>query len=72
MVPFMSQMLPTCEIAFQPLPVDMLEILRGSPDYKSVRPGEQPTWFQLASGDEAIELVVYRAETDGAHYVLAP
>ncbi len=71
-IPFMAQMLPTSEVAFRPLPVEMLEVLRASPDYASVRPGEQPTWFQVASGDNAVELVIYRAEADGAHYVLAP
>lgn len=72
MIPFMAQMMPINEVAFRPLPAEMLELLRASPDYASVRPGEQPTWFQVAAGDEAVELVIYRAEADGAHYVLAP
>lgn len=71
-VPFMALMMPTKDVVFRPLPPEMLEILRASPDYASVRPGKQPTWFQIASGADAIELVVYRAETDGVHYVLAP
>lgn len=71
-IPFMAQMLPASDVAFRLLPAEMLEVLRASPDYASVRPGEQPTWFQVASGDDAVELVVYRAEADGAHYVLAP
>lgn len=71
-IPFMEQMLPTCDAEFRLLPTDMLEVLRASPDYKSVRPGEPPTWFQIASGNDALELIVYRAEADGNHYVLAP
>lgn len=71
-IPFMAQMLPTSDVAFRPLPAEMLEVLRTSPDYASVRPGENPTWFQIAAGDDAVELIVYRAEADGAHYVLAP
>lgn len=71
-IPFMTQMLRVGEADFRPLPADMLEVLRSSADYQSVRPGERPTWFQVAAGNDALELVIYRAETDGHHYVLAP
>lgn len=71
-LPFMKQMLAASDVAFRPLLPAMLNLLRSSPDYASVRPGEEPTWFQIASGDDAIELIVYRAEFDGAHYVLSP
>jgi hypothetical protein len=71
-VPFMAQVLPPADAVFQPLPLDMLEVLRASPDYQSVRPGEQPTWLQIATDDVHVELIVYRAEVDGKHYVLAP
>lgn len=71
-VPFMAQMLPAADAIFQPLPLDMLEVLRLSADYQSIRPGEQPTWLQIATDDDHVELVVYRAEVDGKHYVLAP
>ena len=47
--------------------------LRTSPDFTSIRPGE-PVWIALAapSSDAAAELVLYRAEADGRHYVIAP
>ena len=37
-VPFMAQMLPAADAIFQPLPLDMLEVLRLSADYQSIRP----------------------------------
>jgi hypothetical protein len=71
-IPFMGQMLFASDAEFRLLPTEMLEILRASRDYKSVRPGEPPTWFQPAHANDALELIVYRAEADGNHYVLAP
>jgi hypothetical protein len=71
-VPFMALMLSIHEAAFMPLPSAMLAILRSSRDYKSVQPGAAPTWFQIATENDVAELVVYRAEADGRHYVLAP
>ncbi len=71
-IPFISKMLTSSEMKFQAMPIAMLDILRSSPDFQSLRPGDQPTWLQVASGDNQLELVVYRAEGDGKHYVLAP
>lgn len=71
-VPFMTRMLRSSDAAFKPLPSEMLEILRSSIDYQSLRPGAPPTWLQVAAGNESIEVVVYRAEVDGKHYIFAP
>ncbi len=72
LVPFMALMLSIEEVTFKLLPSDMLAVLRSSPDYESLQPGAAPTWFQIATTNETAELVVYRAEADGQHYVLAP
>jgi len=46
--------------------------LRTSSDFESVRPGE-PVWISLAAPpDAAAEIVLYRAEADGRHYIVAP
>ena len=71
-VPFMTQMLPASTVRLRLLPPEMLKLLKSSPDYRSVRPGDPPTWFQIAAEDQQAELVVYRAEADGNHYVLSP
>jgi hypothetical protein len=71
-VPFMAQMLPAPDTTFRPLPSDMLGVLRSSGDYQSICPGDPPTWLQIVTADAHIALVVYRAEVDGKHYVLAP
>ncbi|WP_176593117.1 hypothetical protein [Sphingobium sp. EM0848] len=71
-VPFLAKMLPVDGLVFQPLPPEMLEIICSSPDYQSVRPGAQPTWLQIATDDDFVELVVYRAEADGNYYILSP
>jgi hypothetical protein len=72
LVPFMALMLSSEEVTFKLLPPDMLSLLRSSSDYESLQPGAAPTWFQIATTNEMVELVVYRAEADGQHYVLAP
>lgn len=72
-IPFMDQLEPSAEIAFRPLPNEILKILQASPDYRSVRPGAAPTWFQVTATDSGmLELIVYRSEVDGGHYVIAP
>jgi hypothetical protein len=54
------------------MPVQMLDQLRSSPDFASIRPGE-PVWITLsAPGDASAELVLYRTEADGEHYLIAP
>ncbi len=71
-LPFLGQLLPSSEIRLAPLPSSMLDQLRTSPDFTSIRPGE-PVWLSLAGPDDmAAELVLYRSEADGRHYVIAP
>lgn len=71
-LPFLDQMLPASEVSLAPLPASMLDQLRTSPDFKSICPGE-PVWLSLAGPDNmAAELVIYRAEANGYHYVVAP
>ena len=71
-LPFLEQLLPVSELRLAMLPGPMLDQLRTSPDFVSIRPGE-PIWLNLSGpGDMTAELVVYRAEADGQHYVVAP
>lgn len=71
-LPFLGQLLPACQVRLAPLPGTMLDQLRTSPDLTSIRPGE-PVWLSLAGPeDEMAELVVYRAEANGQHFVMAP
>lgn len=50
----------------------MMDQLRTSPALARIRPGE-PVWISLAAPpDAAAEIVLYRAEADGDHYILAP
>lgn len=71
-LPFMQELLPAVSTRLAPLPEAMLEQLRTSPDLRSVRPGE-PVWISLAAPpDAAAEIVLYRAEADGRHYIIAP
>jgi hypothetical protein len=59
------------ELRFVPLPPEMEAIIRSSADYDEVA-GGAPTLLSIASGNEALELVLYRASADGAVYMLAP
>lgn len=71
-LPFLQRMLPAAETRLAPLPDAMMDQLRTSPDFASVRPGE-PVWIAIAAPpDDAAELVIYRAEANGSHYVVAP
>ena len=71
-LPFMQEMLPTDSTRLAPLPDAMMEQLRTSPDLRSIRPGE-PVWISLAAPpDAAAEIVLYRAEANGSHYIIAP
>lgn len=68
-LPFMQEMLPADSTR---LPDAMMEQLRTSPDLRSIRPGE-PVWISLAAPpDAAAEIVLYRAEANGGHYIIAP
>ena len=71
-LPFLQEMLRSDEARLAPLPDAMMDQLRTSPDFASIRPGE-PVWIALAAPpDAAAELVLYRAEADGRHYIVAP
>jgi len=71
-LPFMQEMLPAANTLLAPLPDAMMAQLRTSPDLEGIRPGE-PVWISLAAPpDAAAEIVLYRAEPDGRHYIVAP
>jgi len=71
-LPFLGQMLPANEVRLAPMPAPMLDQLRTSADFTSICPGK-PVWLSLAGPDDlAAELVIYRAEANGYHYVVAP
>ena len=71
-LPFLQQLLPSIAVQLSPLPRVMLEQLRTSPDFASIRPGD-PVWINLASApDISAEIVLYRCEANGQHYIIAP
>ena len=71
-LPFMQQILSATSVRLAALPDAMMEQLRTSPDFASIRPGE-PVWIAMsAPEDAAAEIVLYRAEADGRHYIVAP
>jgi len=71
-LPFLEEMLSAAGTRLAPLPDDMMDQLRTSPDFASIRPGE-PVWISLAAPpDAAAEIVLYRAEANGRHYIVAP
>ena len=71
-LPFLQQMVSAGEADLKVLPGSMMDQLRTSPDFASIRPGE-PVWIALAAPpDAAAEIVLYRAEADGQHYIVAP
>ena len=70
-LPFMEQLLSADEVGLVPLPEPMMEQLETSPDFTGIAPGKL-VWVALAAPDgAAAELVIYRAEADGLHYVIA-
>lgn len=70
-LPFLQQMVPSADARLAPLPEAMMDQLRTSADFTSIRPGE-PVWLSLAAPDDSsAELVLYRAEADGRHYIIA-
>lgn len=72
LLPFFEQLLPSSETRLAPLPDAMMAQLRTSVDFSSLRPGI-PVWITLsAPPDATAELVLYRAEAGGRHYVIAP
>lgn len=71
-LPFLGEYLPATDVRLAPLPEPMLEQLKTSPDFVSIRPGI-PVWLSLAAPpDASAEIVLYRAEAGGRHYIVAP
>ena len=71
-LPFMREWRASDTVELLPLPDEMRQLLAGSRDFRALVAGVGPVWLQIASGNEEVELVVYRARSDGEHYVLAP
>ncbi|KQO12179.1 hypothetical protein ASF09_19130 [Sphingomonas sp. Leaf242] len=70
-LPFMTRLYPATGMHLCVMPAEMQAVLEGAPDYRQPDPGEGPVWLQFASGNDAAELVVYRART-GDLYMAAP
>ena len=70
-LPFMMRLYPAIEMHLCVMPAKMQAVLEAAPDYRQPDPGEGPVWLQIASGNDAAELVVYRAHA-GNLYVAAP
>ena len=71
-LPFLDRMLAVRDVQLALLPDDMMALLASSSDFRSIRPGE-PVWIAVsAPPDASAELVIYRAEADARHYVIAP
>ena len=71
-LPFLEQVLPVTDLQIALLPEEMLTQIRNSPDFSSIRPGEQ-VWLSISAPEDALaELVIYRAEAHGRYYVIAP
>lgn len=71
-LPFMTSHYPVADMQPRPMPDDMQALLEAAPDYQAVDPGRGPVWLQIASGNDAAELVVYRTRASGNLYVVAP
>lgn len=70
-LPFMTRLYPATEMHLCAIPAEMQAVLEDASDYRQPDPEEGPVWLQIASGDDAAELVVYRART-GDLYMAAP
>jgi hypothetical protein len=71
-LPFMDRLLPSASVRLAPLPDEMMQQLRTSPDFQRIRPGA-PVWIAMsAPPDASAEIIIYRTEADGGHYVVAP
>ncbi|MFV3460594.1 hypothetical protein ACNJEG_21110, partial [Mycobacterium tuberculosis] len=65
MLPFLAGLHSAGQMQLQPMPADMQALLEATPYYRSPDPGEGPVWLQIASSDDAAELVVYRTRGTG-------
>lgn len=71
-LPFMTSHYPVADMQPRPMPDDMQVLLEAAPDYQAVDSGRGPVWLQIASDNDAAELVVYRTRASGNLYVMAP
>lgn len=70
--PFLKRLHATSQMHLMPMPGDMMNIVSASPDYSQPEPGSPPVWLQIAAGNDAAELVIYRSEADSNLYVFVP
>lgn len=70
-VPFLQGSYPVDELEFKPLPGDMLDVIRSSPDFVEPAPGV-PTIFMLESEEQSGGLLILKVAGFGAMLVLAP
>ena len=70
-VPFLQGTYPVDELEFRPLPGDMLDIIRPSPDFVEPEPGI-PTMFMLESEEQSGGLLIVKVAGFSAMLVLAP
>lgn len=71
-LPFLARWHAVSNMALQPLPAEMEQILRASPDYREITGGDRPVWVTLSAGEEGGELILYRALTTNLVYVVSP
>lgn len=72
MLPFMTALYPAGGMRLRPMPAEMRALLEAAPDYRPLDPGGGPVWIQIASDNDAAELVVCRSRGTGALYVVVP
>ena len=72
MLPFMTGLYPAGGMQLRPVPAEMQALLEAAPDYRPLAPGQGPVWLQIASDNDAAELVVCRSRDTGALYVMVP
>ncbi len=71
-LPFMTALHAASGMKLRPMPEEMQALLEASPDYRPIDPGAGPVWLQIASENEAAELVLYRTRGSGEFYIMAP
>lgn len=71
MLPFLTGLHPAGQMQLRPMPFEMQALLEATTDYRPPDPGQGPVWLQVASLDDAAELIVYRV-IGGTLYVVAP
>jgi hypothetical protein len=71
-VPFMDRLISISEIDLRPLPVEMYEVIRQSPDFRELIAGQPPTILQIEAEQGHLELLIYRAVADDSYHIAAP